>query len=267
MRNSGFERVCWIDSDILLTQESRALLFPESPNILVTAYEYDHQPSVPDRHELIFKGPPRKNLTRQINSCIISASPRHDDIIEDFKWLVDKYAMHKSESMKRLFKGDQEFFELSIMHCSATEVQVNLLRNFKDIVHCRRSIGIRGALKLFRRGVPPVLHAIDYKPWWPLNRPHWYAPRSLLDCYPYTVEARSYRSVLDDLDYNMFRDWLELSTPRSRFCHALPPWTKNSALLWFYLLHKVAPESIDPPDAELETALALLEESASVKPA
>lgn len=263
MLDLGYDRVCWLDADILFTRDCSGMLFPQESFVLRTTQAPNTPRCVPERHVALFgKGAPF-DLDTSISSGVVSITPHHRELIEKWSYLMRNNLNFVNEN-NALFIGDQEFLEAAIMNMNRGEAVIRPILNDVDHLTCDRSIGIRKSLRLMFSSPPPIVHSTPYKAWWPLNRPFAHGVRSFLDCTPYTIEARRYGHAIRNLGNHVFIEWMSPSTFRSRICLSLPPWTFASPLFWYFVSSKLFSESYEPPEAERQLAMALEAERSGV---
>ena len=256
MLNEGYERVCWIDSDILIAKNCEEILFPSNDDVVRTAQSVNGPPCNPERHRLFFGCAPKFDPGVSISSSIVSVTKNHRSIIELWQKLIVNGKNIIEKNSEILF-GDQEILETAIMNISDNNIVFSPILDEVEHLICSKSIGIRGSTRSILRKPPPLIHAPFYKPWWPLDRAYEYGSRAYLDSVPYTVEARRFTQKIKQIDEVPFLDWLSPSTFRSKICLWLPPWKSASPLLWYLVLEKFRRESYVPSESERRIALSL----------
>lgn len=213
--DSGYERVCWLDADMVFTRDCTEMLFPIESAVLRTAQIPNALNCIPERHAALFGAEPSFSLDTSIGSAVVSVSQRHRTIIE--KW--SKTMEEKTDIINQnryLFGGDQEVLEAVIMNTRDINLFISTIKNDIEHLHCSRG-GIRKLLRVIFAEIPPIVHASPYKPWWPLDRSFEHWARAFLECIPYTIEARRYRNALNQLDGHAFAYWLSVYTVRSEY--------------------------------------------------
>ena len=261
----GYDRVCWVDTDVIFTRDCTNMLFPKEKSILRITQEASTPHCVPERHVAIFGSHPVVPLGTSVSSAIICATRWHRKVLE----LWSDVMRDKGPSLEMrwdLFHGDQEYLETVLMNVGDEKVQIHPLINNIEHLHCIRG-QFRAFLKLLFMPKSPIVHCSPYKSWWPLDRPFEHGVRGFLDCTPYTIEARRFREFISRLDGCAFLDWLRPSTARSKICLCLPPWTLVSPLIWYLIFAKLFGESYAPAEAERRIASALEAERYAVQQA
>lgn len=258
----GYDRVCWVDADVVFTRNCTEMLFPEEESVLRISQEASTLHCVPERHVAIFGSDPISPLGTSVSSAIICATSEHRKILETWNDVM-RQNWNLVKMRNDLFHDDQEFLEAVLMADGINNVKIYPILNNVEHFHCIRG-RMRMLLRVILRNNFPIVHCSPYKSWWPLNRPFEHGARSFLDCTPYTIEARRLRNIIKRLDGCAFHDWLHPSTVRSKICLCLPPWTLVSPLIWYLIFAKLFRESYAPAESERRIAAALEAERCAV---
>lgn len=198
----GMPRVSWIDSDIVFSRPlsfRTDILAPEA--ILVT--EERASESEQDGRAFAeahgFK-PQEVRLSSAVNSCIVSVTSEHRDLLEDWVALTKKpdyvAAQEKSFYARADFlRSDQDLLAALLSSETYGHLKPMFLRNQVDIaqIHSPGSYRITDRLRHFRRGMPPLVHAQGDKPWRSV-----FVRRLRSQLHPYRMIARDYRGELTE---------------------------------------------------------------------
>ena len=178
---AGFEKVVWIDSDILVTNDPVAVFGKFQGNPLVTAEEPAKPYPVPDSVEQAkaWGWSPGIRRENHISSCIVMAQNCHLELLRDWQKCVanPKYLEYQSKPFSpehRPFHmmGDQDVLFSLLGSEKHAWLKLEILRIGKDILHSGTASAYPSGRRLCSvfNPCPAFLHAIAGKPWWVFSK-------------------------------------------------------------------------------------------------
>jgi len=208
----GYDEVLWLDSDLILTRPVDALLRGHSPGVLVVAEEYKYgMKSYGYQRTVGWRLAKGRTFRRSVNSCAMRATSLHKSLIETWKNFIrsNEYKKHGSNRPIHVFT-DQDVLHALLGSRDFAEVPVHFLKRGRDIAQCFQGHGYTTFERLrylYRRDLPPIVHAQGPKPWYSENVHTLWSELS-----PYTDLAREYAEQLDEDN-----SWMEVHSRISRF--------------------------------------------------
>lgn len=200
------ERVTWIDADSVL-QSDVARLIPADSNTFAVAEE-----GYPDRmlgSEIRTLGlgmEVGRTYARSINSCFVSVTPAHRELLDDWAALTLTADYRRAQDSPfgdrpPWYWGDQDLLAALVGSKKYVDIKVRLIRNGIDIAHSHDAYDLpllRRIMTLFR-GEPVIAHAMNNKSW--LVGPDHDAFTSMYhQLSPYRFASKPYAPMLDEPD-------------------------------------------------------------------
>jgi len=228
----GYRQVVWIDSDVIVARDFRALLAGAADPSLVVAEDFYWAayafPGGTVRTELWGLRPGR-SLSWTANSGVLRVTPAHYDLLRAWQRLLAAppyVRAHRRIWYERPIHmvGDQDVLTALLASERFAEIPITFLRRGKDIVY---NFGPSGytlceRLRNVTRPTPPFVHCSGPKPWdAPVEvslvaDPKSYYARLGLELADYSRVARRYRQHLDEQAVAF-----EMKTLPARICRAL----------------------------------------------
>lgn len=209
----GYDQVIWIDSDVIVARDFRALVCDAGGDTLVVAEDFYWAryvfPGGTTRAELWGLRPGR-SLSWTANTGILRVTPEHRPLLEAWKILLECPAYvqaHRRTWTTRPIHmvGDQDVLTALLSSERFRHVPIQFLRRGKDIIYNFGPSGYtpRERLANLRRPAPPFVHCTGPKPWDAprhvsfLRSPGAYYKRVGLELADYSRVARRYRQQFD----------------------------------------------------------------------
>jgi hypothetical protein len=210
----GHRELIWLDSDIIVTRDCRALFSALDERVLSIAQEptsLPHQGTAARTRGWNLE--PRRSLPITLNSAVLRVTVRHERLLD--RWaehLADpRYVATQTlplENRPLHLMGDQDVLNALLGSPEFADIPLQVLGSGTDIIHAGGALGyslserLHGTLK----PMPAFVHAAAGKPWlWLGGDPHWskrnffgWHRRLLQELSPYVAESRRYRAQLGD---------------------------------------------------------------------
>jgi hypothetical protein len=244
----GFERVVWLDSDVLISRPPKPLYSWSDPNTLFATEQPTSLvvgPRSMDRLAAAWSLPLGKSHDAELNSCLVGVTSAHRHLLTRWAELVSSPAYLRFvgtpvNSRPFGFRGDQDVLGALVSSEEFRDVDVRLLRNGIDMIHSGGGLAVplsRCFLGIFRP-VPAVVHAGGGKPWVVMSNEFGrrsakffvFYRRLLQEVSPYMAEAERLRDELEEE-----APWLGAKTSTGRLLRVtgcgnwalrgLPAWT------------------------------------------
>ncbi len=215
----SFRRAVWLDADLMLTGPIRAFVAADD-NICIAAEEVRwsrHQGSAARTSAWALQG--GRVLGRTVNTCVVSVTAAHHDLLSAWKALLDQPAYLEAQRSDWFARplhmlGDQDAFTALLGSADFRDVKYRLLKEGITVAHCFGADGfvVADRLHALFHGLPPLLHAQGEKPW--ATRSH----RPLyLQVSPYALAARTYKAALPADEFS----WTLDVSPAAKILSAL----------------------------------------------
>lgn len=206
----GESEVVWLDSDLVVTGDLRALFAGSGPEVLGITQEplsSGHQGT-----EVRTRGwglPVGTPCPHSLNSCVLRVTARHEPLLRRWVELMatPEYAAASGKSVDVLpphLWSDQDVLAALVGSAEFQWVRLRVLRHGMEVLHTGGALAfsLRERAACFFRPEPVVLHAIGVKPWVLLGRPAaggWFGwlRRVLQETSPYVHHVRRYRSQVN----------------------------------------------------------------------
>jgi len=209
----GYERVVWIDSDVIVARDFRHLMHNTEDETLVVAEDFYWAcyvfPGGTVRAELWGLRPGR-SLSWTVNTGILRVTPAHRPLLEAWKTLLEYPAYiqaHRRTWYTRPVHmvGDQDVLTALLSSERFGNVPIQFLRRGTDIIYNFGPSGYtpRERLANLRTPAPPFVHCTGPKPWDApqqvrlFRNPGAYYKRVGLELADYSRVARRYRQHFD----------------------------------------------------------------------
>jgi hypothetical protein len=205
----GRREVVWLDSDVLITRDPRALFAScREPDVGVCE-EYRGAPD--PGSELRTRGwnlPVGRSFPRTLNSAVLRVTPSHIPLLERWHELLnDPQYVHWQASAfdDRPIHcwGDQDILNALLGSSEFADVPVKIFKTGRDVIHCvsYTSFPVFERLASVLRPRPPFVHVQGEKPWVVLRpdlKAHFSRSRRLKqELSPYRLLARAYGEAAD----------------------------------------------------------------------
>lgn len=209
----GVNEAVWVDSDMLVTRDSRLIFRNQCDSTIVVAEE-PFLVSCPNAAEqaAAWGWQPGRKLRKLINSSIVRVTCQHLDLLHKWKKALEsnRYLYYQSkpfENRPRHMLGDQDVLFSLLGTKEFSQIPIRILRDGTDILHCGGALGYSFTRRLgdVFKPKPTFLHAIAGKPWWIFdpryedchNKLTVMYRRLLQEISPYTLEAKLFRDMVD----------------------------------------------------------------------
>jgi hypothetical protein len=232
---AGYDEVWWIDSDVILARDFRAVLPPATKDAFVVCQEALYGAGG-HRDEGARAGAwgfdVGRVLPSTLNSCVIRVTRAHVPLLERWKELLesDEYVRAQSRpwfERPNHMVGDQDVLTALLSSREFASIPVVILRRGREIVQYFGPPGYTTSERLINLvvGLPPFVHEQGGgKPWHlaQARRARGLRPavdRLYSELSPYRHCARTYRDELvEDFDDTT---WLDHTSPAGRALWAL----------------------------------------------
>ena len=172
--DDGHEEVIWIDSDVIVARDFRHLLRTRGQDEIVVGQEQYwglHQGGT--IRTRLWGLAPGRPLPWTANSGFVRVTPAHRSLLDAWLQLLSapEYAeAQRQEPMHERpihMQGDQDVLTALLAARDFADLPVAFLRRGRDIVQCIGPGGYAVHERLLNlwRGLPPLVHGIDPKPW------------------------------------------------------------------------------------------------------
>lgn len=218
----GHDRVVWMDSDLLLTRDIRALFTPGSSDEIISTEEPWASANRTAAERALGHGfKLGRAIPTTLNTSILSVSHAHMELLDAWDLILHSKPYRDAQSLPILSRPIHLFTDQDVMSallCSErfSGIPLRQLRDGIDIAHCLGLDGFRAIHRVRAAfcGVPSIIHAQGRKPWRgdPNARPlH-------LDVSPYASLSRDYATGLPSMDCVA---WMEPKTFLGRALSAI----------------------------------------------
>lgn len=166
MLDMGFERITWLDGDIIVTSDP-AELFRVSLETMVVAQEgFRSRERGTGERTLAIGGCIGRELEYTVNSCIVSVSAQHYKLLARWKDML-RSDLYNATPPTSLLVGDQDLLGGLLGSVEFTEIPVIPIRTGVRIAHdmLPGDYGILHRLATIWRGEPPFAHSQGRKTW------------------------------------------------------------------------------------------------------
>ena len=199
--DDGEQAAVWLDADLIINGDFRAVFRAVAPQSLIVAEEarWGAGGNHGSARTRSWDMPVGRDLPGVLNSCVIRVTPHHRALLEDWRELlrtrdyIAAQAQPWSDRPAHLL-GDQDALTALLGSVRHADIPIHILRRGADIIQDFGPFGFTLAERLLvrRRGLPCFLHAQGSKPW--LEQPHGEGPlqslqRAYRDTSPYTLQA------------------------------------------------------------------------------
>jgi hypothetical protein len=225
--DEGYDQAIWFDSDIVATSDFRTLLADWGPDEIGVTEDHAWQ---------LFGGgtirtelwglTPGRSLPCTVNSGVVRVTPAHRQLLEAWQLLLadGPYLRAQERTMWERpihLIGDQDVITALLGAARFADVPIRWLRRGKDIAQWVGPAGytVGERLRNVGRGLPPLVHGIDPKPWTGGRQTTgwwgWYN-RVAIELSPYTWASRRHRAELDE-----DAQWMDRRTLTAGLCRLL----------------------------------------------
>ncbi|WP_449432943.1 hypothetical protein [Pseudomonas putida] len=166
MLEKGLERITWLDSDIIVNSDP-AGIFRVSPETMIVAQEgFRSRDSGTSRRTLAIGRDVGRELGYTVNSCIVSVTAHHSDLLASWKALLRSDIYH-AKSRSALLVGDQDILGGLLGSVEFANVPIAPVQAGVLIAHdmLPGDYGILQRLATLWRGEPPFVHSQGRKTW------------------------------------------------------------------------------------------------------
>ncbi|BCS54958.1 nucleotide-diphospho-sugar transferase [Geobacter sp. SVR] len=209
---AGCDEVIWVDSDIIVARDFRHCFSNLPTDTLMAAEEalngaYEDTEGMRARAWGFHVG---RVFDHAINSCVVRVTQSHRTLLEHWRHLLESSAYQEAQKLTWSARpahmyGDQDVLTALLSSREFAGVPCVFLRRGRDIVQYFGLSGytVKERMLHMASGIPPFLHSQVYKPWLK-SLPdeekgiRQYFNRLYLDLSPYTLEARKFRSEMDE---------------------------------------------------------------------
>lgn len=217
---SGYSEIIWVDSDIIANGNILSSLSTYSPETLVVAQEtYWGHKQGGDFRTRAWKLKPGRSLPYTMNGGLFRVTRYHLPLLKAWQDLMKHPAYIKIQSMQWYERpihmlGDQDVLTALMGSAEFADIPFVLLRRGVDIVQCFGPSGYTPGERLRNlfKGLPPLVHAMDLKPWTKPNEPpklfgtgesfksnlREYLDYLSLEFSPYTFVSHRYRDAIEE---------------------------------------------------------------------
>lgn len=223
----GFDDVIWIDSDIIVGPGFDTL-FDGLPRDVLVVTEEALGPSHEDPDAVrcrLWGFPVGRVLPFCVNTGVMRVTGQHRSVMERWRELLDSAPYREAQQKDWSDRGvhmvsDQDVFTALLSSRECADVPLKLLKRGADVLQYFGLYGytVRERLHHLLHGLPPIIHSMGHKPWWPAGerKPGGYA--RFMDLYlqmsPYTQHAQRYGEDL------VSDDWIKAVSPLARALRA-----------------------------------------------
>ncbi|HEV2863945.1 MAG TPA: hypothetical protein VGX48_23315 [Pyrinomonadaceae bacterium] len=171
--DEGHDEVFWLDTDLIVTSDVRALMGGLPEEVMVAAEEHPWAlgNNSPRRTEHLGLEVARI-FPRTLNAGVLRMTPYHRPLLERWNVLLRQPAYRESQGLpfdERLwyFGCDQDLLSGLLGSTEFAHIPVHLLRAGPDIAHCFCDRGYTTGNRIGNlfRGLPPLVHGQGPKPW------------------------------------------------------------------------------------------------------
>ncbi len=201
---AGHTQALWMDADILVARDFRALMHAAGHNAVVVTQESAWGPCPGGVGRTRAWGMEvGRALPVTANTAVLGVGRAHQALLEDWARLLaqPQYRAAQPRPWRERpvhLLSDQEVLTALLGSTTYADVPIHWLHRGRDIAHLGGAAGYTACERLgslFRKqGGPALLHAQGLKPWLPAS---WHE-RIHLQLSPYTAEARCYADALDE---------------------------------------------------------------------
>lgn len=213
----GLERVYWLDSDLLFVRElPERILFPDPSTIIVAEETHSVGRQGSGLRTSAWGLQPGRTLYGTANSCVLSVSTHHVDLLGEYRDMLSSDAYRSS--MQEAFHlrplhmaGDQDVLTALLGSHNYADLEIVWIQAGREIAQCFRADGfsVSDRIACLLGRTPSLIHAQGPKPW------REYACRPVyLELSPYRYAALQYAQSLEPEE----SAWL--------------PLTRNLAMFW-----------------------------------
>ena len=212
LRERPDAQALWIDSDMVVTRDPRAIMDHMPPDVLILPQEPTSQPNQGSECRTTAWGWPVGNRHPfTFNGSILRVSTRHIRLLERWRELQaspEYVAVHKLpfDQRPQHLLSDQDIMTGMLGSAEFADHPVHMLPHGKDVIHCGGALGfsLMERLQGLVRPLPTFLHAIGGKPWVLMGMNNPASDRGarfrrlLQEVSPYVAYVRRYRDLVDE---------------------------------------------------------------------
>lgn len=196
----GLERVYWLDSDLIFIRKlPERILFPDPGTIIVAEETSSVGRQGSGLRTSAWGLHPGTSLDGTANSCFVSVSTHHVDLLGEYRDMLSSDAY--KDSMQEAFhlrplhmKGDQDVLTALLGSLKYAKLEIAWLQAGREIAQCFRPDGfsVSDRIACAHGRTPSLIHAQGPKPW------REYARRPVyLELSPYRYAAQRYAQSLE----------------------------------------------------------------------
>ena len=210
----GFTNALWIDSDILIASDFRALFSGLRRDAIVVAEEALSGGRVdPDGIRARLWGMPvGRRLPLAANTAVIRVTDVHIELLEEWANLLESSTYREAQQRPWTHRaahvmGDQEVLTALLTSSRFSDLPLEFLRRGRDIIQYFGMSGytVTERLRHIWHGPPYFVHSQGYRPWLPQTTTSSTLGAKIRILYnqlsPYTALARSYSNALENSDW------------------------------------------------------------------
>ncbi|MEQ1871277.1 MAG: hypothetical protein ABL961_14785 [Vicinamibacterales bacterium] len=229
---AGYDEAVWLDSDLVITRDCRALFSQLAVETLAVAQEPSSQRYQGTQFRTTGWGlPSGRELPATINSSVVRVTRHHAQLLDRWLALLSDPAYLAAQQLPLEQRplhlmGDQDLLNALVGSAEFASLPIRLIATGREIIHCGGALGYSIAERaggLFSKK-PTFLHATAGKPWlWLGDHPYWaghgffgWHRQLLQELSPYVFEARTYAADLGEP-----RGWLEKHTTAGMILRAV----------------------------------------------
>lgn len=213
--NLGYDRVTWMDADILVHADFKPLIDGLDDDTFVAAQESHWA-----RHQGSAYRTQSWSLTHQrplpgtINTCFMRVTEHHHSLLDHWHRLLTHEAYQEAQRKPAHLRpvhlmNDQDPLTALLGSQHFADLPVHLIQRGTQIIHHAAAAGytVQERLHNALHGLPPLVHAMARKPWFPSTG----YDRIHLQLSTYTHLAQRYREQLDEE-----APWMDVTAPLAR---------------------------------------------------
>ena len=162
----GVERATWIDGDIIVTSDPAKFFRRPETEIVVAQEGFRSRERGTGERTIAIGGRIGRELGYTVNSCIVSVTPRHRDLLNDWKLLL-RSELYRNPTRHPLLVGDQDVLGGLLGSSGYADVPVSAVRTAGDIAHdmLPGDFGVMHRIATVWTGEPAFAHSQGRKTW------------------------------------------------------------------------------------------------------
>ena len=197
--SQGYERVVFLDSDIVVNRDPSSLFLVPKDQLSVA--ELGHPLSISTKSLSKFWGlTPHRNFYRSPSGCAIGASVEHTELLQQWSSLLSRedYQYWQSLPLKQrppAARGDDEILATLLGSSEFGDVSLRTIDSSGEIAQCLSPSDYSCVARIhnFLGKGPILVHAMGKKPWLVSTQTH---DQTYYSMSPYTCVARKYKEQL-----------------------------------------------------------------------